>query len=129
MTNHNFDERCVWTVWIQDTILKITTVFHASLLLLLVIHCLIKILYLLLISRQYTVLLREAYESHNCFNCNRSCTRTQSINSCSLCVTKYFELIAKLAVQGIDITNAHFQYDIINDRLIKFQVIMQNKNK
>jgi len=120
MTDNNFYERCVWTARIQNTQnyycvpCFITTstgnpssgqnpIIIANFE---TIHCFVK----------------GPYESYNCFNCNRSCTRIQPINSCSICVVKYFELIAKLALQVIDITNAHFQYVIINDTLTKFQV-------
>jgi len=123
MTDDNSDERCVWTARIQDTVTQnyycvpcfITTytgnpssgqnpIIVANLE---TIHCFAK----------------GPYESYGCFNCNQSCTRTQHINNCSLCVVKYFELITNLGLQGVHTTNAHFQYDVINDTLTKFQII------
>jgi len=123
MTNKNSDERCVWTARIQDTVTQnyycvpcfITTstghpfsgqnpIIIANLE---TLHCFVK----------------GPYESYDRFNCNRSCTRVQPINNCSLCVIKYFELITNLGLQGIDITNAQFQYDVITETLIKFQII------
>jgi len=123
MTENNFDESCVWTARIQDTethnyycVPCFVTTFTGNaspgqnpiiIANLETIHCFVK----------------GPYESHICFNYNRSCTRIQPINSCSICIVKNFELIINLESQGIDITNAQFQYDIISDILTKFQII------
>jgi len=125
MTTEQPSENCLWTARIQDTNTNnyycipcfITShientqspqnpIVVASLS---IIHCFAK----------------GPYIPYYCFNCNRSCTKVQPINQCSLCVIKYFELIANLGLQGIDTTNAQFQYDIINDTLITFNSEIQ----
>jgi len=118
----NLNEKCLWTARIQDANTpnyycvpcfittftgNVSTDQNPIIVNLEINHCFAK----------------GPYTSYYCFNCNRNCTRVQSINQCSLCVVKYFELITNLGLQGIDTTNAHFQYDIINDTFIRFEPI------
>jgi len=123
MTDHNLDERCAWTARVQDTQTQnyycvpcfITNfagnpspgqnpIIVANLE---TIHCFVK----------------GPYEPYNCFLCHRNCTRVQPINNCSICTTKYFDLITNLGLQGLNTTNAHFQYDVIRNTLTKFQIL------
>jgi len=123
MTNNNLNENCVWTARIQDTI---SQNYYC-------VHCFVTtftgnsspgqnpIIIANLETLHYFV--KGPYETYDCSNCNRSCTRVQPINNCSLCITKYFELITNLGQQGLDTTNAQFQYDVITETLTKFQII------
>jgi len=120
MTN-NQDEKCLWTARIQDTD---TNNYYC-------VPCFITSFTGNASTNQNPIIIanletnhrfaKGPYTSYYCFNCNHSCTRVQPINQCSLCVVKYFEFITNLGLQGIDTTNAQFQYDIVNDTLITFQ--------
>jgi len=122
MTDNNANEKCVWTARIRDTV---TQNFYC-------VPCFITtfagppslgenpIIVANLETLHYFV--KGPHEIYDCSNCNRSCTRVQPINSCSLCVTKYLELIANLNQQGLDTTNAQFQYDVITETLTRFQI-------
>jgi len=123
MTDPNSDERCCWTARIQDT----QTLNYYC------VPCFITTstsdpspgLNPIIVANLETkhCFVKGPYEAYNCFACNRSCTKVQPINNCSLCVIKYFELIANFGLQGIDTNNIHFQYDIITDTLLKLNTI------
>jgi len=120
MNNSTTDEKCLWTTRIQDTL---TQNYYC-------IRCFITNFFgqpsleqnPIIIANLETLhfIVKGPYETYNCFNCNQSCTKVQPINNCSLCVAKYFDLVDNLGRQGIDVTNAQFQYDIITETLTKF---------
>jgi len=89
MTESNLGERCVWTARIQDT--ETQNYYY--------VPCFITSFTgnpspgqnPLIIANFETIhcFAKGPYVSYNCFNCNRSCTRVQPINHCSICVVKY----------------------------------------